>query len=140
MKHLLLSILVFLLAGATHAQDSITGHWHIDTGKTIAAIPSQLKADFDSLTQEVKDQIINEMVGQEFVFESNGVYQTNTGSESYSGSWELQGGAVQITFDQGGVFTQSIISSDETTLVLGIVTDPNSQAFFHELHLQLADQ
>jgi len=134
MKYLAVILLIGIFFQA-EAQD-ISGTWQIDIDNTLNAIPADRQAEYDSLSQEVKDQISAEMGSQQFVFNSNGDYETHSDRGSFTGSWAIEQENLEITFDNGSQRTQAILSRDSQQLVLQIVADPESNALFHQLHLK----
>ena len=105
------------------------------------AIPTQLKAGYDSLVADAKEKISNKLARQQMRFHSNGMYETIiVDGPVYAGLWSLDSDNLRITFSGGTVIEQKIASLSEDELVLQVESDPNSSEYFHYFHLTLLER
>lgn len=144
MNKLLYTIFLIVLLPANsvlgQTMDSLlVGRWLVNYDKTVALMPDESHAEYDSLSNEVKDELRQNLEGQAFEFFSDHRFTAITASgDSYPGSWAVDEDdqKLTLTYDQGTELTEPIERLSDQELILKITSD-SSKALFHFLHLDL---
>ncbi len=142
MKKSLIIFVTTLLAISIDAnsQDLIQGKWKVDVTNTIDGIYGSFKSNYDSLSQEIKELISNELSTREIMFGADSSYQLTTDYGTIEGTWSLEGDYIKIIDEQGGELSHRVVSSSNDHLVIEIISNPNSEALFHKLYLNLIER
>ncbi len=123
-----------------NSQDLIQGKWEVDVTKTIDGIPDFLKPKYDSISHDVKQLISAELSNREIVFGADSSYLLTTDYETLEGTWSFEGDYINIITVEGEELSQGIISTTTDSLVIEIISDPDSETFFHNLYLNLIER
>ena len=136
-------ILIFLLftsmslstVNAQEQTSQLIGTWTLDYNASVARMPQQVKARFDSLPASRSQRIKNTYQGRKITFSAdNNFNQTLTDGRSMSGQWQFNGSQqlVKITSPQGKVFPYKVIALNTTTLILELLTTHAGKSYFKQ--------
>lgn len=142
MKTLFWFTLLIITSISLHGQTSVSkeelqGTWEVNYTKTLNALSSSKRNQYDSLDVSLKDDMKAKIDGQKFTFENNDRFiAITTGGKTYTGQWSISpNNTLILEYEQGSKLSQKIESLGANELVFRLADQTNSQILFHHLYL-----
>ena len=108
---LIVAVVAALSSITTQAQSTsdIIGQWQIDIDESINLMSTDVKSQFDSLSETARNQLVEGLLKQRFTFNADSTFEAGSvGAQFYNGTWTLAATDLVLTFASGAVRNQQI--------------------------------
>ena len=131
-------VLILLCTHISYSQSfsTLQGSWSIDPDATIDLMASKQRAQYDSLDSEIQSQINDQLQSQSFSFNTDSTFSISvTGQQPFGGTFQIESNKLILSYSQGSQTAQTIEQLNNSSLVLRLIDDPDSQALIHKIQL-----
>lgn len=133
---LFLSLQATQVVAQQMSTEDITGDWKLQYNASVAKMGNDLKTHFNGMSATQKSSLKKLYEERVFSFNTNGNYtQTLKDGRSVSGTWSLASNKLTMTDSSGKSLQFTVLSVDNSKLVLKALDDGNTKMLLSEWHL-----